>query len=141
MKRFTYCGREYPDEANSCAIDEQPLKLIASPSATPKPLDSQINKDCPPQIVVPGVLSDADILNIVKGQKAVIWLILLEIPALVAAMVFPFLYVIYTISVLNADARDALFATTDVRYGEGSGTLPVHYVGIGAEWWFQSSYR
>ena len=50
----------------------------------------------------------------------------------------PIIYLVYTLSVLNQDARDALFEPTDLRYGNSS---LYHYVGIGAEWWFQSSYQ
>lgn len=54
----------------------------------------------------------------------------------------PMIYAIYTLSVLNQDARDALWDPTDVRYGGATqGNLVTHYVGLGAEWWFQSSYR
>ena len=54
----------------------------------------------------------------------------------------PIIYAVYTASVLNQDARDALFDPTDVRYGASpAGNQTVHYVGLGAEWWFQSSYR
>jgi maltoporin len=49
----------------------------------------------------------------------------------------PIIYGVYTLSILNQDARDALFDPTDVRYSASV----VHYLGIGAEWWFQSSYR
>jgi hypothetical protein len=50
----------------------------------------------------------------------------------------PIIYAVYTVSLLNQDARDALLDAGDVRYGTSS---VVHYLGIGAEWWFQSSYR
>ena len=61
----------------------------------------------------------------------------------------PALYLVYTVSLLNDDARDTLFDPTDVRYGGGfdpktlrySGSNTVQYIGVGAEWWFQSSYR
>jgi maltoporin len=54
----------------------------------------------------------------------------------------PMLYAVYTVSVLNQDARDALFEPSDVRYGAApTGNQTVHYIGLGAEWWFQSSYR
>jgi hypothetical protein len=49
----------------------------------------------------------------------------------------PIVYAVYTYSALNQDALDALFDPTDVRYGHAG----VHYLGVGAEWWFQSSYR
>jgi maltoporin len=49
----------------------------------------------------------------------------------------PIVYAIYTYSHLNQDALDALFDPTDIRYGQAD----VHYIGVGAEWWFQSSYR
>ena len=49
----------------------------------------------------------------------------------------PHVYLIATISWLNDDARLALFEPTDIRYPFGT----VLYVGAGAEWWFQSSYR
>jgi maltoporin len=49
----------------------------------------------------------------------------------------PQLYLIYTLSVLNDDARVALYDPTDYRYGQNV----VHYIGAGVEWWFNSSYR
>ena len=50
----------------------------------------------------------------------------------------PMIGLVYTVSFLNQDARDALLDTNDVRYGT---TGTVHYLGARAEWWFQSSYR
>jgi hypothetical protein len=35
MKKCTYCGKEYPDEAEVCAIDHKPLKPDA-PTSSPK---------------------------------------------------------------------------------------------------------
>jgi hypothetical protein len=49
----------------------------------------------------------------------------------------PQLYLLYTVSVMNEDARVALYDPIDVRYGQGV----VHYLGTGVEWWFNSSYR
>ncbi len=49
----------------------------------------------------------------------------------------PQLYVIYTVSAVNQDARIALYDPTDYRYGQST----VHYLGLGVEWWFNSSYR
>lgn len=49
----------------------------------------------------------------------------------------PQLYLIYTVSAVNADARIAQYDPTDYRYGQGV----VHYLGAGVEWWFNSSYR
>jgi hypothetical protein len=49
----------------------------------------------------------------------------------------PMIYLVYTVSAMNDDARIALYDPTDVRYGVGT----VHYMGAGVEWWFNSSYR
>jgi len=49
----------------------------------------------------------------------------------------PFIYGIYTVSVLNQDAQYYLFEPQDVRAGQPV----VHYLGLGVEWWFNSSYR
>lgn len=35
MKKCTYCGKEYPDEATGCALDAQPLVVVAK-SSPPK---------------------------------------------------------------------------------------------------------
>lgn len=43
MKQCTYCGREYPDDATLCSIDQQPLKEVIPPLLTrpaPAPLPS-----------------------------------------------------------------------------------------------------
>jgi hypothetical protein len=31
MKQCTYCGKEYPDEASVCAIDQEPLRVVMPP--------------------------------------------------------------------------------------------------------------
>jgi maltoporin len=49
----------------------------------------------------------------------------------------PQIYLIYSLSVMNDDARIALYDPQDFRYGQGV----VHYLGTGVEWWFNSSYR
>lgn len=49
----------------------------------------------------------------------------------------PQIYLIYTLSVLNDDARIALYDPQDFRYSNNV----VHYLGAGVEWWFNSSYR
>ena len=49
----------------------------------------------------------------------------------------PIIYAVATVSSLNQDALDTLFTAPDIRYG----TSTVLYLGVGAEWWFQSSYR
>lgn len=49
----------------------------------------------------------------------------------------PQIYLIYTVSRMNDDARIALYDPRDVRYGDEV----VHYLGAGVEWWFNSSYR
>jgi hypothetical protein len=35
MKRCTYCGKDYPDEASACAIDGQPLRDVVPPPPAP----------------------------------------------------------------------------------------------------------
>jgi maltoporin len=49
----------------------------------------------------------------------------------------PQLYIIYTVSVANQDSRVFLYDPSDFRYDHGV----VHYLGAGAEWWFNSTYR
>ncbi len=43
MKRCTYCGAQYSDETSVCAIDGQPLKVIAPPltASTPPPVSER----------------------------------------------------------------------------------------------------
>lgn len=49
----------------------------------------------------------------------------------------PMIYGLYTLSYLTEDAQRALFLPQDVRANQPI----VHYLGLGAEWWFNSSYR
>lgn len=49
----------------------------------------------------------------------------------------PILYGIYTLSLLNDDAQYYQWQPQDFR----SGQTTVHYLGLGVEWWFNSSYR
>ncbi len=56
MKRCTYCGKDYPDEATACFLDQQALELINSPSGASERSDSQPTKGYPPQVLVPAVL-------------------------------------------------------------------------------------
>jgi LamB porin len=49
----------------------------------------------------------------------------------------PQLYVVYTVSAVNDDARIAQYDPSDFRFGQNV----VHYLGTGVEWWFNSSYR
>lgn len=49
----------------------------------------------------------------------------------------PILYGIYTLSLLNDDAQYYQFQPQDFRAGQTT----VHYLGLGVEWWFNSSYR
>jgi len=49
----------------------------------------------------------------------------------------PILYGIYTLSLLNDDAQYYQWQPQDFRAGQTT----VHYLGLGVEWWFNSSYR
>ena len=49
----------------------------------------------------------------------------------------PAIYAVYTLSLLNGDAQYTLWNPGDIRAGH----TDVHYLGLGAEWWFNSSYR
>jgi maltoporin len=49
----------------------------------------------------------------------------------------PQIYLVYTVSAMNDDARIALYEPSDYRYAQNV----VHYLGTGVEWWFNSSYR
>lgn len=54
MKRCTYCGKEYPDEATACSLDQHPLACCA-----PGPEEAgqtEPDETWPVQIVVPVVL-------------------------------------------------------------------------------------
>ena len=56
MKRCTWCGREHPDDASVCSLDQQPLELVALPSALPESSSPQSGTGWPPQVVVPAVV-------------------------------------------------------------------------------------
>ena len=47
----------------------------------------------------------------------------------------PAIYAVYTLSLLNGDAQYTLWNPGDIRAGH----TDVHYLGLGAEWWFNSS--
>ena len=72
MQTCSYCGRTSDDAAVQCSECGAELK--------------------PPSVRVtkaPIVYSKTELLEIAKGQKAVIWLMLLSIPAYAAAFVMP----------------------------------------------------
>src|SRR5579862_6344888 len=56
VKRCAYCGKEYPDDANECAFDRQPLESNAPLSVTPAvrdPLNPVTNTGWVRQVAVP----------------------------------------------------------------------------------------
>jgi len=44
MKKCTYCGKQYPDDAAACAVDADPLETIEPPKTLPPPLQPVANK-------------------------------------------------------------------------------------------------
>lgn len=54
MKTCTWCGKEYPDEATVCSLDQHPL-TSSNPSPTAA-TEVQPSSGWPPQVVVPAVL-------------------------------------------------------------------------------------
>ena len=56
MKQCTWCGREHPDEATVCSLDQQPLELVASPSAPPGSSSLQSSTGLSQQVIVPAVV-------------------------------------------------------------------------------------
>ena len=70
MKQCSYCGREYPDEAIMCPLDERPLVTVAAPRApVPPPLPTS------PLRVTEAVgrsFSDEEIQLIGQRQRAII---------------------------------------------------------------------
>jgi hypothetical protein len=55
MKRCTYCGREQPDNATVCSLDQQPLEFVVSPPDGSQSPALQSGKGWPPQVVVPAI--------------------------------------------------------------------------------------
>jgi hypothetical protein len=45
MKKCTYCGKEYSDDATACVVDEQPLERIDPQGATQHGSDTSPFKD------------------------------------------------------------------------------------------------
>src|SRR5688500_7181097 len=56
MKRCTYCGRDHPDEATVCSLDQHPLEPVASLPDTPGSPSSGSSKNWAPQVIVPAVV-------------------------------------------------------------------------------------
>lgn len=49
MKKCTYCGKEYPEEAVVCTIDQEPLESDSpapepTPASDPEPVDENTNE-------------------------------------------------------------------------------------------------
>ena len=45
MKKCTYCGKEYPDDATACSVDEQPLTLVGPPQTKTPPAITRTGKE------------------------------------------------------------------------------------------------
>jgi hypothetical protein len=58
MKKCSYCGAEYPDDAVMCAIDNTPFERPSEPSPPPEPIRSEPVAKRPEYAFAP--LSEAD---------------------------------------------------------------------------------
>ena len=45
MKKCTYCGKEYPDDATACSVDEQPLTFEPPRQTKPRPAITPTGKE------------------------------------------------------------------------------------------------
>jgi hypothetical protein len=45
MKKCTYCGKEYPDDATVCSVDEQPLTFVGPPQTKIPPTITPAGKE------------------------------------------------------------------------------------------------
>jgi hypothetical protein len=47
MRQCNYCGKEYPDDVNTCPIDSQPLQRVGARFPEPQPAEAKgaWNKD------------------------------------------------------------------------------------------------
>ena len=61
MKKCTYCGKEYPDEAEVCAIDQEPLESDA-------PVPSVVSEDSSPDSSAVPIQAD-DGLDVPDGFR------------------------------------------------------------------------
>ncbi|MGH7976453.1 MAG: hypothetical protein ACREDS_12885 [Limisphaerales bacterium] len=77
MKKCSYCGREYPDYAIVCSIDQQPLK----------PVEADARKMTAEDIL----FTDKEVIAIAKRQKAILWLIVAELVTFWIPLWIPFL--------------------------------------------------
>jgi hypothetical protein len=61
MKRCTYCGSAYPDDAVVCSLDQRPLTAVETDARAATAENMQF--------------TDKEIVVIAKRQKAILWLI------------------------------------------------------------------
>jgi hypothetical protein len=61
MKKCTYCGKEYPDEATVCTVDHQPLvpdgQLAAQSSAAAMPSAKYSDSTAPTRAIKPALMT------------------------------------------------------------------------------------
>jgi hypothetical protein len=73
MKHCTYCGKEYPDEAEACQIDGEPLQLVEVhiPETQPQKVKRALNKNLSGYIW-PWLEPVLGVLFVFEGVKTII---------------------------------------------------------------------
>jgi hypothetical protein len=84
MKQCTYCGKEYPDEAVACGIDNQPLRQVASAPPPPAPLLIDEKQ----RIVDAEHMKLLSIFHFVVGGLALLGVVFLLLHCLIMSAVF-----------------------------------------------------
>lgn len=66
MKTCSYCGKQYPDEATVCVLDQQPLDVPQRPDTTP----AQQAPASPPKVICPACGAKDDYTRLVGPRSS-----------------------------------------------------------------------